>query len=96
MFLALDSHEIAGRFLERVDATIELLRARPELGHRRRDLFPAEVAELRLLAIDGFPKHMVVYRVHEEGLYVVRVVHGSRDLPAMDVSAAEQAIEYSR
>ncbi|MGH7242516.1 MAG: type II toxin-antitoxin system RelE/ParE family toxin [Phycisphaerales bacterium] len=89
MFLALDSHEVAGRFLARVDATIELLRARPELGHRRRDLFPPEEAELRLLAVDGFPKHLVVYRVREEGLYVVRVVHGSRDLPALDDLAAE-------
>lgn len=89
MFLALDSHAIAGRFLECVDATIELLRARPELGHRRRDLFPAEAAELRLLAVDGFPKHFVVYRLRETGLYVVRVMHGSRDMPAMDVLAEE-------
>jgi plasmid stabilization system protein ParE len=89
MFLALESHAIAGRFLEYVDATIELLRARPELGHRRRDLFPPEEAEVRLLAVDGFPKHFVVYRLRETGLYVVRVVHGSRDLPAIDVSAAE-------
>ncbi|MBX3388564.1 MAG: type II toxin-antitoxin system RelE/ParE family toxin [Phycisphaeraceae bacterium] len=89
MFLALDSHEAAARFLERVDSTIELLRERPELGHVRRDLFPVEVAELRLLAVEGFPKHLVVYRIREENLYVVRVLHGSRDLPAMDISAAE-------
>ncbi|MBL8874427.1 MAG: type II toxin-antitoxin system RelE/ParE family toxin [Phycisphaerae bacterium] len=89
VFFAQESDRAADRFLARVDEAIERLRARPELGHRRHDLFPVERAELRLFGIEGFPSHLVVYRLREEGLYVLRILHGSRDLPNVDYSAAE-------
>ena len=44
---------------------------------------PKAVAlNLRVLRVPGFPSHLIFYRVLEEEVRVLHVVHGARDLPA--------------
>lgn len=78
-FIALDSLESAERFLDAVESTFELLAKMSELGticHFR----SKEVAGLRIWPIRGFGNHIVFYRVFENEIEVVRVIHGSRDV----------------
>jgi plasmid stabilization system protein ParE len=35
---------------------------------------------LRKTLIAGFPKHLLFYRFDEQEVFVVRVIHGARDL----------------
>lgn len=42
-----------------------------------------ELQDVRRAPITGFPKHLVLYRLTEEGLLVLRIVHGARDLEAL-------------
>jgi plasmid stabilization system protein ParE len=44
-----------------------------------------ELAGVRWVPVQGFPKHMVFYRVDADDqlVLVIHVVHGARDLPAI-------------
>ena len=42
-----------------------------------------ELRGLRKLPIAGFPKHLVFYRFDDEEVFVIRVVHGARDLESL-------------
>lgn len=43
----------------------------------------ASIPELRWLPIDGFPNHLIFYRVAQEQLIVVRIIHGARELESI-------------
>lgn len=40
----------------------------------------AELCEVRRATIAGFPRHLLFYRFHRTEVFVLRVVHGARDL----------------
>ena len=40
----------------------------------------SELRDLRRTTITGFPKHLIFYRLHEGEVFILRVVHGARDL----------------
>lgn len=42
-----------------------------------------ELLGVRRVAIPGFKKHLLFYKFNEEELFVLRVVHGARDLEAL-------------
>ena len=42
-----------------------------------------ELAGTRRAPVSGFPKHLVFYQVHEQEVFVLRVVHGARDLESL-------------
>ena len=68
--------DAAGRFVQKVKETCRLIAGRPLMGRARNDLLP----ELR-----GFPvgNYLIFYDVTSDGIQVVRIVHGSRDLPVV-------------
>jgi toxin ParE1/3/4 len=39
-----------------------------------------DLQEVRRMAIAGFPKHLVFYRVENDSVLILRIVHGARDL----------------
>lgn len=73
------SPRIAERFLEAVEHTAEALLATPGLGVARtyRNL---RLAGMRMTPVRGFGKHLIFYRQTREGIEIVRVLHGARDL----------------
>jgi len=73
------SEEVALRFIDAVDAAVRRLAGTPEIG-RRREFSSARLAGLRSWPVPGFEKHLIFYRVEEDWIEVVRVVHGARDL----------------
>lgn len=66
----------ADRFMAAALSTFEQLVRFPKMG-RSRSL------ELRLFPVKDFDSYMVFYRQGEHTLQIVRVLHGSRDLPAI-------------
>jgi toxin ParE1/3/4 len=75
-FIAADRPEAALGFIERVESACGRLGAFPEMGSLREDLAPA----LRAFAMG---RYVILYRPAENGVDIVRVVHGARDLPSL-------------
>jgi toxin ParE1/3/4 len=54
----------------------------PGLGTRWASDRP-RLAELRFFPVTGFPNHLLFYRPLENGLELVRVLHGARDIASL-------------
>jgi toxin ParE1/3/4 len=71
--IAIHNPDSATRVVQRIDARIRLLAEFPELGPER----PEIAAGMRML-VQG--NYLVLYRITESFVEIVRVVHGARDL----------------
>ncbi len=79
LYIARDNVEAARRFMEAtLNAFDDLLRM-PEIG-RPRSFKRSELAGLRSWAVRGFEEHLIFYRPTDDGIEVIRVLHGARDL----------------
>jgi len=67
----------ADRVLDRIAARCEQLAGRPRLGRARPDIRP----DARSLTVERW---LVLYRVIDGGVQIVRVVDGARDLRRVD------------
>lgn len=68
--------EAADRFLDRLGTLVELLSRQPGLGPLRKEFGP----EIRVALVRGFA-HVVFYRETDDGIAIVRVIDGRRNLP---------------
>ena len=75
-FIARDSAHYATRFVERLIEATEQLTALPQIGRvvPEGDGRHREILE---------PPYRIIYRVETDQVYVIRVVHGARDLAAL-------------
>lgn len=73
-FLADDNIETANATLRAVGRKCLDCSELPGMGHRREDLAP----NLRSIQEGSY---IIFYRVAENGIQIVRVLHGARDLP---------------
>jgi toxin ParE1/3/4 len=73
------SLETALRFYDAAAATFEKLARMPGIGERRDSTKP-RLAELRVWRVEGFEKHLILYRLSGTGIDIVRVFHGARDI----------------
>jgi toxin ParE1/3/4 len=71
--------EVAHKFLLAAHETFSLLATQPEMGWYCR-LKDPRVASLRVFRVSGFERMLVLYRPRPDGVEILRVVHGSRDL----------------
>lgn len=71
--------DIGHRFLLAADETFRLLSTNPGIGWRPR-LMSTQLRGLRIFSISGFEKILAFYRPTDQGIEVLRVVHGSRNL----------------
>ncbi len=71
--------EQARRLRERFEATIDSLTAAPLTGHRREDLDPPGRSFRYLSVLKTF---IIVYEPADDGIRVVRLLHGARNLAA--------------
>jgi toxin ParE1/3/4 len=70
---------VAERFFAQAEATFTRLAAMPGMGTHYDHDHPA-LAELRFFPISRFPKYIVFYRPAADGIQIVRVLHGARDI----------------
>ena len=85
-YLVEGSEELAQRFFESIDATRALLLQHSEIGSLQEWLNP-KLEGLRMFRVDGFENILIFYQATEYGVYVVRVLHGARDI-AEELSGA--------
>lgn len=76
------SPDLGHRFLLAAHETFGLLATQPQIGWHPR-LKHSELASLRAFQVSGFKKMVVLYRPRPDGVEILRVVHGSRNLQAL-------------
>ena len=79
VFLGKESTEFARRMLKDVEATFHLLAEQPEMGWKFESNNP-QLQNIRKFPVKGFPRLIVYYRPVEDGIEVLRVLHGSLDV----------------
>jgi toxin ParE1/3/4 len=72
--------ETADRFLAAADSTTSMLAHQPESGNRVFFTKPELQGMRRFPVTDGFEMILLFYFPLQDGIDLVRVVHGSRDL----------------
>ena len=70
----------ARRFLARAAKTFDLLARLPYLGAGRT---VAAYPDARLFSIRRFPNYLILYLPHHDGVEILRVIDGRRDLVAL-------------
>lgn len=75
-YLMIDGLEIAIRFVDAVDYSIETLKKSPKIGHVIEDL---DEPDIRMWFVKGFPKYLIVYRTKADELDILRVIHSAQD-----------------
>jgi toxin ParE1/3/4 len=77
-----DSPQSSLAFRHTLENIYEVLLELPEIGTARNFHNP-EMKGLRMLPVRKFTKYLIFYRSTPEGLEIVRVIHGARDLPSL-------------
>jgi len=75
-YIELDSPANAARFVAKLEDKIRRIALAPRIYTRRDDL----LAGLRSAA---FGSYLILFRMLDDGIEVVHVVHGARDLPRL-------------
>ncbi len=70
---------VAERFFTQAEATFKRLAAMPGMGTHYSHDHPA-LAGVRFFPISRFTRYIVFYRPTEDGIEIVRVLHGARDI----------------
>jgi toxin ParE1/3/4 len=81
-YLAERSQAAGRRFRAAAEATFERLAKTPGIGTRYETDNPAH-EDLRYCIVSKFRNYVVFYRPTDDGIEVVRVLHGARDLGAL-------------
>jgi toxin ParE1/3/4 len=82
-YLRAGSPATARRFREQAEAAFQRLAGMPGLGTRFEHDFPV-LGELRFASLSPhFKLYLVFYRTTADGIEIVRVLHGARDLPGI-------------
>ena len=78
-FIAKDNSDFAERFLTAAEAAFDLLASMPLMG--RMIYFKSKSAQnIWLGHVQGFERYLIFYRTIEQGVEIVRVLHGARDI----------------
>lgn len=78
-YIAIDDLDAADHFLEAAYGTFQELARTPYLG-RVRNFQPARLNNLRSFRVKGFENYLIFYRPIQDGVEVLYVLHGARDL----------------
>jgi toxin ParE1/3/4 len=81
-YIRKDNPRAALRFLDAAEKTFEELASQPWLGGLEECTKP-ELAGLRCWRIRGFEKHLIFYLPVPDGIQIVRVLHGARDIKSI-------------
>jgi toxin ParE1/3/4 len=81
-YIAEDNLDASDRFLRAAEKTFNFLGTMPAIG-RLSGFTHSGLVDIRQYAIKGFKSFLVFYRVTDDGVDVLRVLHGSRDVEAL-------------
>jgi toxin ParE1/3/4 len=72
-------HRLAEHWEKAVTATLLRIIKAPRSGPLCR-FKTDELLDVRRTLVTGFPRHLIFYRFRDKELFILRVVHGARDL----------------
>lgn len=75
-YIAQDDPDTADRFIRLIVSRFPNLASMPQMGWQREELSP----RLRSFPVGNY---IIFYRPMENGIEIVRVLHGARDLPPL-------------
>jgi len=78
-YIAIDNLDAADRFLEAAYGTFQELARMPGMG-RTRNFPQARLHNLRSFRIKDFENYLIFYSPIQDGIEVLHIVHGARDL----------------
>ena len=78
-YLLDQSEEAAYRFVDAVQATLKNLAGSPGIGSPKQYATPG-LSEVRSWWVAGFPNHLIYYIALPDGIDVLAIMHGSRDV----------------
>lgn len=73
------SIDVARRFLQSANSSLQALAKMPEMGPSRTFRDP-RFAGVRMWPVRGFERYLIFYRPIENGIELLRVLHGARDI----------------
>lgn len=76
LFVARNDPDAADRLVAEITRRFPTLAQFPEIGRRRDELLP----DARSLSVG---RYLIFYRLIDDGIEIIRVVHGARNLPAL-------------
>jgi toxin ParE1/3/4 len=74
--------ERAESFLDAAESSFSNLASMPLMGSPRPEL-AAEIPDLRQWRIKGFEDYLIFYRPLPDGVEIIRVLHGKRNIPTI-------------
>lgn len=77
-----EDRRLVTRWEKAVTSTLTRIRRAPQSGALCR-FNASELAGIRRMPVAGFDRHLVFYRYDREVVFVLRVVHGARDLEGL-------------
>ena len=78
-YIAMDNLGAAARFTRAAEETFLQLVQMPNMG-RHSEFQSSRLSNVRQWRIPGFENHLIFYRPIEDGIEVLRVLHGARDI----------------
>jgi toxin ParE1/3/4 len=79
-YLATEANlQTALRFYDAASVTFGKIASMPGMGERWPSTHP-RLGGLRVWRIEGFERHLIFYRAAGDGIEIVRVLHGARDI----------------
>jgi len=82
-YIAQDSPHYARRFVEKIFKAVESLTEHPQIGRKVPEADREDIRELI------FQNYRIIYRIKPRHVYIVTVLHGSRDLAGQAVKPWE-------
>lgn len=74
--------EMGLRFYHAAEKTFQLLASQPKMGSLTEYRSPF-LAGVRMFPLKGFPKHLIFYRPLDDGIEIIRVLHGAREIESL-------------
>lgn len=81
-YISQDSIDAALRFLDAAEKTFVFLATHREAGQLC-NFQSQETRGVRVWRVDGFKNHLIFYCPTNDGIVIVRVLHGARDIEGM-------------
>jgi toxin ParE1/3/4 len=76
------SVDVARRFLHAANVSFQVLAKMPELGAQRNFRNP-RFSSVRAWPVKGFERYLIFYRPLTDGVEILRVIHGARDIESL-------------
>lgn len=78
-YIAQDDETAANRFLDAVADSFEQLARMPRIGVERA-FQNSQLVGVRMWFVQGFERHLIFYRVLDDAIEILRVLHSARDI----------------